>query len=208
MLHLILQAGPFLWPIVLCSVVGFAIFLERARVLLRLRRTLPKLSGEIVQLARGGRMQEAAALCERHDGPVTNVVGALIASLDLDPAKRDQVVTVAGNRELRQLERGLRGVAVIARIAPLLGLLGTVVGLVEAFIGVSTMQGPPDPSVLASGIWQALLTTVAGLLVAIPAIVSHEWLQSRVDEIGLRMQEVVTEVLAAADRPSEDDGDD
>ena len=79
----------------------------------------------------------------------------------------------------------------------MLGLLGTVVGLVEAFRAVSTMQGPPDPSVLASGIWQALLTTVAGLLVAIPAIISHEWLQSRIDELAIRMQEAVTEVLTA-----------
>lgn len=196
-MDLILRAGPFLWPIIIASVIGFAIFLERTQAFLRYRSERGELVGEIVDLARKGRLDEAAALCRSTGGPIANVLGTLVRALDRPKDEREQIVLVSGNREIRQMERGLRGIAVIARIAPLLGLLGTVVGLVEAFIAVSTMQGPPDPSVLASGIWQALLTTVAGLLVAIPAILSHEWLQSRVDEMALQMQEAVTEVLAA-----------
>jgi biopolymer transport protein ExbB len=153
--------------------------------------------GDVVELARKGRLMDAADACKQAGGPVASVLATLMRTLDRPRDEREQIVIVAGNREIRQMERGLRGIAVIARIAPLLGLLGTVVGLVEAFLAVSTMQGPPDPSVLASGIWQALLTTVAGLLVAIPAILSHEWLQSRVDEVALQMQEALTEVLAS-----------
>jgi biopolymer transport protein ExbB len=196
-MDLILKAGPFLWPIVLASIIGFAIFLERAQAFLRYRSEQRELVGDVVALAQTGQLASAADVCQRTGGPIASVLGTLVRVLDRPNAEREQIVTVAGNREIRQMERGLRGIAVIARIAPLLGLLGTVVGLVEAFLAVSTMSGPPDPSVLASGIWQALLTTVAGLIVAIPAIISHEWLQSRVDEVALQMQEAVTEVLAA-----------
>jgi len=196
----ILKAGPFLWPIVLCSVVGLALFLERARAILRFRSYPGELIERVAALARSGRLDEAERTCKADASPVGNVLGVLVRTLHRPKDEREQIVTVSGNREIRRLERGLRGIAVIARIAPLLGLLGTVVGLVEAFLAVSTMRGPPDPSVLASGIWQALLTTVAGLIVAIPAILSYEWLQSRVDELSFSMEEAVTEVLAAAGR--------
>jgi biopolymer transport protein ExbB len=193
------RAGPFLWPIVLCSVVGLAIFLERAFVLLRQRSSRGSLVEEVVELVRKREMDEAARVCD-HDGgsSLGRVLATLLRAIELPQEERDQVVAVSGHRELRRMERGLRGIAVIARIAPLLGLLGTVVGLVQAFIAVSSMKGPPEPSVLANGIWQALLTTVAGLMVAIPAIISHEWLQSRVDEMSFGMEEAVTAVLAAA----------
>jgi biopolymer transport protein ExbB len=205
-MDLIFKAGPFVWPIVAASVIGLARFLERAYTFVRYRSGHGELVGDVVELIRTGRSAEAADVCKQTGGPVANVLGSLVRALDLPKDERDQIVIVAGNREIRDMEHGLRSIAVIARIAPLLGLLGTVVGLVEAFRAVSTMQGPPDPSVLASGIWQALLTTVAGLLVAIPAIISHEWLQSRIDEMALRMQEAVTAVLAAvggSSRPSE-----
>lgn len=206
-MDLILKAGPFLWPIVIASVIGFAIFLERTQAFLRYRSEQGELVEAVIELARERRIDDAAERCRRTGGPIANVLGTLVRALDRPKDEREQIVLVSGNREIRQMERGLRGIAVIARIAPLLGLLGTVVGLVEAFLAVSTMQGPPDPSILASGIWQALLTTVAGLIVAIPAILSYEWLQSRVDEMALQMQEAVTEVLAAAgvtERPHHD----
>lgn len=196
-MDLILKAGPFLWPIVAASIIGLAIFLERAQALLRYRSADVELIADVINLVEMGRRSEASEACQHAGGPVASVVGTLVRALDQDKEDREQIVTVAGNREIRHMERGLRGIAVIARIAPLLGLLGTVVGLVQAFLAVSTMQGPPDPSVLANGIWQALLTTVAGLLVAIPAILSHEWLQSRVDDVAFQMQEAVTEVVAA-----------
>jgi biopolymer transport protein ExbB len=196
-MDLFFKAGPFVWPIVIASIIGFARFLERAYTFFRYRSADGELVGEVIGLVGTGRTTEAADLCKRTVGPVAKVVGSVVQALGRPADEREQIVTVTGNREIRDMEHGLRSIAVIARIAPLLGLLGTVVGLVEAFRAVSTMQGPPDPSVLASGIWQALLTTVAGLLVAIPAIISHEWLQSRIDELAIRMQEAVTEVLAA-----------
>ncbi|HXV62898.1 MAG TPA: MotA/TolQ/ExbB proton channel family protein [Vicinamibacteria bacterium] len=204
-MNFILQAGPLLWPIVLCSVIGFAIFLDRAYALYRFGSGQRKLVPQVVLLVAQGKVEDASSLCRENRGPIMNVLGTSLRSRDLSSEEREQILTVSGNRELHDLERGLRGIAVIARIAPLLGLLGTVVGLVEAFLAVSTMQGPPDPSVLASGIWQALLTTVAGLVVAIPAIVSHEWLQSRIDALALAMEEALAEVASfGASSPASD----
>ena len=200
-MDLLLKAGPFVWPIVIASVVGFARFMERTYRFSRFRSRQGELVGEVAELARKGQLSDAADVCSRAGGPVAHVLRSLVRALNQPQYEREQIVAASGNREIRQMERGLRTLAVIARIAPLLGLLGTVVGLVEAFRAVSTMEGPPDPSVLASGIWQALLTTVAGLIVAIPAIMSHEWLQSRVDEVALQMQEAVTEVLASVGMP-------
>jgi biopolymer transport protein ExbB len=194
-MDLLLKAGPLLWPILLCSIVGLAIFLDRAYVLFRQSSDEKGAVSEIVSLVSAGKLLEATALCRTKNGPVSNVVGAFLRSRELPTEDREQIVAVSGDRELHRLERGLRGLAVIGRIAPLLGLLGTVLGLVQAFLAVSTMTGPPEPSVLANGIWQALLTTVAGLVVAIPAILSHEWLRGRIDEIALTMEEAVAEVM-------------
>lgn len=200
----LVRAGPLIWPIILCSVIGLAIFLDRTYVLLRSGSEQPQLVTRIIALTRGGDIDEAIALAREAPGPITNVLGTLLNNLELPERERDQIVEVSGNRELRRAQTRLRGLAVIARVAPLLGLLGTVVGLVQAFLAVSTMQGPPNPSVLANGIWQALLTTVAGLIVAIPAILSHEWLQGRVSQLAFAMQEGVTELLAAASSSTED----
>lgn len=192
----ITRAGPFLWPIIACSVVGLALFLDRAWEMYQYRKGHAELVEKIFALATAGKIEEARAVCEARRGPMAAVLGTFLRTMGLPREERDQILAVSGSRELRRIERGLRGLGVIARISPLLGLLGTVVGLVEAFLAVSTMQGPPDPSVLASGIWQALLTTVAGLMVAIPAILSHEWLQSRLDELAFAMEEAVAELLA------------
>lgn len=202
-MEFILKAGPLLWPIVLCSVIGFAIFLERTYVLLRYGRSQRRLLSQLLPLVGSGRYDEASEICAAQPGPVANVIATYLRSRNLAREERDQILAASGSRELHRLERGLSGLAVISRVAPLLGLLGTVMGLVEAFLAVSTMQGPPDPSVLASGIWQALLTTVAGLIVAIPAILSYEWLQGRVDGIALAMEEALAEVAGLSAGSSE-----
>ena len=192
----ITRAGPFLWPIIACSVVGLALFLDRTYEMIRYRKGRGELIEKIFSLVAEGKLDEARGACEASPGPVASVLGTFLRTLHLPTEEREQILAVSGSRELRRMEQGLRGLSVIARISPLLGLLGTVVGLVSAFLAVSTMQGPPDPSVLASGIWQALLTTVAGLMVAIPAILSHEWLQGQVDELAFSMEEAIAELVA------------
>src|SRR5690606_10699861 len=127
-----------------------------------------------------GQPHDAIAVCRRNRDPVAHVLITFLRAMELPMREREQLVSASGSREIRRMERGTRAIAVIARLSPLMGLLGTVVGLVTAFRTVATVQGSPDASLLAGGIWQALLTTVAGLIVAIPAIMSHEWLEGRI----------------------------
>lgn len=210
MTDLLQNAGPFVWPIVFASIVGLAVFLERLVAFARLPTDDGSFVEHVLQIHRGPDPEQAVRICQSRGGPVAHVLASLLTNQQLPREEREQAVLVVGNRQLRRLERGLRTIAVVARLAPLMGLLGTVVGLVEAFRTVSQEMGAAaDPSVLANGIWQALLTTVAGLLVAIPAIVSHEWLQSRVDEMALRMQEAVAHIVTVLhlDPPGELGGD-
>lgn len=197
MWEVIRNGGPFMWPIFACSIVALAIALERWMHFVRLSSDSSVLVRELRPLIEEGRVSEARRLCWQARGPVAAVLAELLEVWPAPRERREEVVSVSGSRELRRMEKRLRGLAVIGRTAPLLGLLGTVVGLVEAFMAVSAHQGRVDPSILAGGIWQALLTTVAGLVVAIPAILAHEWFESRVDEMAFAIREATSGLVGA-----------
>ncbi len=193
-MELLSKAGVLLWPIAACSVVGLALTVQRLVFFRIARRRNRAVLARVLPLARADRLEDAATRCQGARGPVAAVLATLFASRHLAEERRNALVTVAAERAMRDVEWGLRPLAVIARIAPLLGLLGTVLGLVEAFIAFSAGGGPPDPALLADGIWQALLTTVAGLTVAIPAILAHEWCESRADDQAFAIKQAVAEV--------------
>jgi biopolymer transport protein ExbB len=201
------NAGPFVWPILLASVIGLAVFFERWVTFLRMKGSDGQLLTQVVKLEISGRRKEALEACRRERNPVAGVLATTLREMDRPHSEREQIIRATGNHQLQQMERGIRVISVVVRLAPLMGLLGTVVGLVEAFHAVSSVKGPPDPSLLAGGIWQALLTTVAGLLVAIPAIISHEWLLGRVDAMAIRMQVAVAQLLSRTSHQEEDAGD-
>ncbi len=188
MLELINKGGPFMWPIGVCSVLALAIFLERVFVYFRIRRGSQGLFHEVEKLAGKGRHDEAIVVCQRADTPLARI---FIAALRVAGRPREQIKTLveeAGNRESAPLSRYLGLMATIANISPLLGLLGTVWGMIEAF-NVIALQGVGTPATLGGGISQALITTAAGLTVAIPTILGHRYLTSRADRITLEMEE-------------------
>ena len=197
MLELLQKGGLFMWPIVLCSVVAVAIAVERWLVFRKLPNSHTKLVAELIDMLRGGHASKAEAHSKKQPGPVAAVLSELLGARDLSSDEREQIVGVAGSRELRRLETRLRGLSAIARVAPLLGLLGTVAGLVAAFMAVGERGGQVDAGVLASGIWQALLTTIAGLVVAIPAMLAGDWFESRVDEVEFTIREAATQLMTA-----------
>jgi biopolymer transport protein ExbB len=188
------KGGPFMWPIITCSMVALAIILERWVRFVRLPSGTRRLASEVADLVRLGRVEDASRTCDGARGPVATVLREYCGALVLSAEQREQVAHMAGSRELRVLEQRLRALAAIARISPLLGLLGTVVGLVEAFMVVADHGGHVEASLLAGGIWQALLTTVAGLIVAIPATLFHDWFEGKVDDVAFALTEAVTEV--------------
>ena len=174
--------GPALWAIALLSVLTVAIIawklwrlmLDGAWATARAERAL-----EAVLAGQG-----AATVAARPRGLRLRFVNALQAGRGLPEALAREHVTAVAQRELMRLRGGLRPLELIMTIAPLIGLLGTVLGMIEAFQALEDSGGQADPSVLAGGIWEALLTTAAGMAVAIPAAVALSWFEG----IGERIQ--------------------
>lgn len=188
MLEIFYKGGPLMYPILLCSVLALAIFLERLWTFHKIRRGTSELVREVEALVMKKHTEEALIVCQRAGTPLARIYLAALRSMG---KSRDQVKTVTeevGAREAAPLERYLGLLGTIANISPLLGLLGTVMGMIEAFTVIS-VQGGGTPATLGGGISQALITTAAGLVVAIPTILLHKYLTSRMDRIVLEMEE-------------------
>ena len=181
-LFTILQKGGLLmWPIVACSVVGIGVFAERMIYYRRCQINVAEFLLGIANLLRRGSYAEALERSEEGFGPVVRVVRQAILARDLPPSELREVVKEVAVLQLPRLEAHLGIVASIAQVAPLLGFLGTVSGMIEAFLEIN--RGGTSVSDLASGIWASLITTAAGLMVAIPAYVAYNFLVARMNSI-------------------------
>lgn len=184
------RGGPLMVPIVMCSIFAMAITLERSVYFLRLPDThafLGQLRGLVLRQA----WQEAEALCAQTAGPVARVVKSGVVAHALQPEEIDRVMTDAAHEELPHIESHHRWLSTIAQVSTLLGLLGTVVGMVLAFQVIqhkATSANPVSPGDLAGGIWQALITTVGGLVVAIPTVLAYGYLSNRSAEVQYQME--------------------
>ncbi len=192
------KGGPIMWPILLCSVLAFAIVIER---LMRLRREQVDTKSFMEQISKSlkrNKIMEALETCDRTKGPIANILKAGILKHDRPRHEVREAIEDASIHEVPRLERNLPVLATVAHIAPLLGLLGTVTGLVSAFQVIeskASATSPINPGDLAGGIWEALLTTVFGLCVAIPTYVAYNYLVSRVDGFVLEMEKSATDLM-------------
>jgi biopolymer transport protein ExbB len=187
---LILAGGPIMIPIGLCSVVALAYFVERLAALSRARLAPSSFRGELESaLAHepvGARAAKAALeLCERMPRiAIARVMAAGLRRWDASRSDVERAVEEAGSREVGTMTRRLRPLVIITAIAPLLGLLGTVTGMIQAFQVMALQKGIGKPELLAGGIAEALVTTAAGLFVAIPVQVAYYWLKAKVDRFA------------------------
>jgi len=198
MWSLIQKGGPLMYLIILCSVLAFAVILERLYHLYRARIDTGKFMEEIVSILRRNRVMEALNLCDKTPGPTARIVKAGIIKHDRPKTEIREAIEDTALHEVPLLEKNLGVLATIAHISPLLGLLGTVVGMVRAFQVIqekATLLQPVNPGDLAGGIWEALVTTVAGLSVAIPAYVAYNYLVSRVDGLVLDMEKSASDLV-------------
>ena len=192
------KGGPIMWPILLCSVIAFAIMIERLVKLKREQIDTKTFMEQISKSLKRNKIMEALDLCERTGGPIATILKAGILKHDRPRNEVREAIEDASIHEVPRLERNLPVLATIAHVAPLLGLLGTVTGLVSAFQVIESKASavaPVNPGDLAGGIWEALLTTVFGLCVAIPAFVAYNYLVSRVDGFVLDMERSATDLL-------------
>lgn len=192
------KGGPIMYLIALTSVIGFAVVIERLYHLYRARIDTKKFMEGISGALRRNRVMEAIEMCDQTPGPIASILKAGILKHDRPKQEIKESIEEAGLHEIPRLEKNLGILGTVANIAPLLGLLGTVTGMVKAFQVVQQKAGalnPVSPGDLAGGIWEALLTTVFGLIVAIPAIVAYNYLVTKVDSFVLEMESSATELI-------------
>lgn len=191
MFDLIQKGGPIMVLIIICSIIALAIIIERLINLHRAKIDTQEFLDKIKAILRRDKIMQALQLCDSTPGPIAHIVKAGILKHDRSRAEIRESIDDVASHEIPRLERNTKILATIAHISPLLGLLGTVTGMVEVFQVVeqkATILNPINPSDLAGGIWEALLTTVAGLSVAIPAFIAYNYLVSRIEGFVLDME--------------------
>ncbi len=188
LVELLEKGGLLIAPIGLCSVVALGVFLERLWRLKRQRVMPERFISQIEGLVAEQRASDALLLCQNSQNPMAHIMGAALRYVDADRGRIKEAVEEVGRRESAMLERHIEIIGTCAAITPLLGLLGTVTGMMDVFRQVEQF-GLGDPSVFASGIWQALITTAVGLSVAIPSYIFYKYLQGRVDTLIVEMED-------------------
>ena len=194
MLELIKACGSLMVPILLCSLAALAIVIERLWTLRRKAVLPPNLVGEVLAAYKAGKLNEARVGALRDGSPLGRVLAAGLANLRHPRHVMKEAIEDVGRQVVHELERFLNTLGTIAAIAPLLGLLGTVVGMIKVFSTI-VEQGIGNPGQLAGGISVALITTAAGLSVAIPALMFSRYLRGRVDSLVIGMEEAALELV-------------
>jgi|GEM_PF-891720 len=190
--------GKLMWAILACSIVAAAFAIERSLGLQRANVVDDAAHSEIMRLVGDDGPESALALARDNDTPMGRVLSSLLVCADSPRAEMESVIEDAGARELWELQRNARPLGIISNVAPLLGLLGTVIGIIRAFSDVATQDSAiGNPKMLATGIYEALITTAAGLLVAIPAYLLYHFFRGKADVL-VRDIEVKALALIAA----------
>lgn len=196
MLELIKAGGWVMWPIMLCSVIALAIVVERFWSLQR-KRTAPRnLVNQVWQWARDGQLDTKRVQELRRNSPLGRILAAGLVNRRHERDVMKEAIEEVGRHVAHELERFLNTLGTIASISPLLGLLGTVLGMIKVF-AVITTEGVGDASILASGIAEALVTTAAGLMVAIPTLLFYRYFRGRVDELVVNMEQDALKLVEA-----------
>ncbi|RKY42681.1 MAG: MotA/TolQ/ExbB proton channel family protein [Candidatus Makaraimicrobium thalassicum] len=198
MWDLVVKGGPLMFLILLCSVIAFAVVIERLWHLRRAKINTEAFMEDISETLKRNRIMDGIDKCNAMPGPIAHILKAGILKHDRPRFEMKEAIEDAGLHEVPRLEKNLGVLATIAHITPLLGLLGTVTGMVRAFQVIeqkAVALMPVNPGDLAGGIWEALISTVAGLSVAIPTYVAYNFLVSKVDGFVLEMEKSATDII-------------
>ncbi|MCM8805156.1 MAG: MotA/TolQ/ExbB proton channel family protein [Candidatus Omnitrophica bacterium] len=190
-----IRGGYLMIPITICGALTLAVIIERLIALRKSEIDAEKFIGEIEQKLKKRKIREAIELCESTPGPVARLVYKALIKSDRPPEVIKENIQDEANQIIPYLEKYLGVLATIATIAPLLGLLGTVTGLIKAFMVIEAKGGLVNPGDLARGIWEALITTVGGLVVSIPAYLGYNYLVSRVNSLINDMERAASRMM-------------
>jgi len=190
-----LKGGLVMWAILFCSIVALAVAIDRFLVLRKAKINLPAFLVRIRGFIKNKDMNGATSFCLREKSQIGNMVRKGLKKFGMGHERVKEAIENSGRQEVSKLEKGLSILATVAGVAPLLGFLGTVTGMIQAFMRIEDLAGAASPSDLAGGIWEALLTTAFGLIVGIPAYVAYNYFLSWITRFVADMETVANDVV-------------
>lgn len=193
--EIFLKGGFIMWLILATSIVGLAVVIDRFLVLRKARINVPAFMVRIRGFIKKKDISGAISYCMEEKSPVANIVRKGLKKYKYGHDRVKEAIENAGSQEISKLEKGLTILATVAGIAPLLGFLGTVTGMIQAFMTIQDLAGAANPSDLAGGIWEALITTAFGLIVGIPALAFYNYFLSAVKRLVGEMETVANDVV-------------
>lgn len=197
MVDVIVKGGPLMIPLLILSILALAVSLERIWYLSRTRADSDELMDEVKLCFQENKILEAMQMVKRARGPVAAILAAGIAYSDRPKEELREHLEEVGQEEVFRMERGLGLLSTIVSVAPLIGLLGTVTGIIRSFRVMGAFQGiESNPAALSVGIAEALITTAAGLFIAIPSLMVYNWLTGQIDR---RVREMSRRALELTD---------
>ncbi len=194
MWELMVKGGWIMWPIMMCSIAAAVLFLERVFHLHRAQIKPDDFLNGIYTIVNRGNTAEAVSICDQTPGPVAHMVRTALLHSDEPPEELKQTITKVGLGEIPRLEKHMGGLLTIAQVTPLLGLMGTILGLIRIFMVMEQNAPLAEIGDLSAGIWQALITSAIGICVSIPAFAAYNFLLSRVEAITLNMEYAAEEI--------------
>ncbi|AFN75229.1 MotA/TolQ/ExbB proton channel [Melioribacter roseus P3M-2] len=195
LLSIFLKGGWIMYLILACSLIAVAIIIEKFIVLKKAKVNVAAFLVRIRTLLKKKDIDGAIALCIAERTPVSNIVKKGLKKYRHGHQRVVEAIESAGRQEIAKLEKGLPILASISGIAPLLGFLGTVTGMITAFMKIQELQGSANPADLAGGIWEALITTAFGLIVGIPALAFYNYFVSAISKLVMDIELVTTDVI-------------
>ena len=196
MLEIFVKGGPVMWPLLICSIVALAVALERAWFIYRARMNTREFMERINAALAANQLDEANRVCEEYRGPLSSIFQAALRKHRRSREEIEKAIEASAGVEVAKMERNLVILATMGKMAPLLGFYGTVTGMITAFESIAK-AGMGDPGVVAGGIAEALITTAAGLTIAIPTVTVQYFFVHRINRFVLDMEESSIKFLDA-----------
>ncbi|MFA6025466.1 MAG: MotA/TolQ/ExbB proton channel family protein [Ignavibacteriaceae bacterium] len=212
LLTMFLKGGVIMYPILLCSIIGVAIIIDKFIVLHKSKVNVAAFMIKLRALLKKHDIAGAIAFCSSEKTPAANIVKRGLKKIRFGHQRVKESLEDAGRQEITKLEKGLSTLATVSGIAPMLGFLGTVTGMVAAFQTIQDLMGAANPSDLAGGIWEALITTVFGLVVGIPALAFYNYFTEKIKKLVADIEvissdliDIVEESSGSGKAPDDDD---
>ncbi len=204
MIELFERAGIMMYPLALASLIALAFIIERAISLRKRKILVPEILSVVNNFSSLKDIDLAKTICEKYEGPLPNVIKLGLQNYHLPKSEIKEILEDQGRQEIRALERGLPVLETIAAIAPLLGLLGTVLGMVRVFAVIKD-QGIGQTAALSGGISEALLTTVTGLFIGIPVLIAYNYFTSKSESLVLDIEKYTNQLIQKINKLKNDE---